>query len=97
MWVQLDGGSVANVTFPSANTLTTFLVSVTPDSGYWSGCTYQFTFTIPPLYPHEPPKVHCDTQLYHPNVNEEGNVCLNILREVRANCSIYDKERSNEQ
>ena len=78
---ELDGGSVANVTFPSANTLTTFLVSVTPDTGYWSGCTYQFTFNIPPLYPHEPPKVHCDTQLYHPNVNEEGNVCLNILRE----------------
>ncbi|GMH52078.1 hypothetical protein TrVE_jg3808 [Triparma verrucosa] len=78
---ELDGGSVATITFPSANTLTTFCVSVTPDSGYWSGCTYSFTFTIPALYPHEPPKVHCDTQLYHPNVNTEGNVCLNILRE----------------
>mmetsp|Transcript_6094 Transcript_6094/g.12152 ORF Transcript_6094/g.12152 Transcript_6094/m.12152 type:complete len:104 (+) Transcript_6094:197-508(+) len=37
--------------------------------------------TIPALYPHEPPKVKCETQLYHPNVNSEGNVCLNILRE----------------
>ena len=54
---------------------------VTPDSGYWTDCTYTFTFTIPALYPHEPPKVHCSTQLYHPNVNTQGNVCLNILRE----------------
>ncbi|GMH79219.1 hypothetical protein TL16_g08072, partial [Triparma laevis f. inornata] len=78
---ELDGGSVATISFPNANSLTAFNVSVTPDSGYWCNCSYEFTFTIPALYPHEPPKVHCNTQLYHPNVNTEGNVCLNILRE----------------
>lgn len=34
-----------------------------------------------PNYPHEPPKVKCETQVYHPNIDLEGNVCLNILRE----------------
>eukprot|EP01034_Spumella_vulgaris_P035358 gene35358-43600_t len=64
---ELDGGKAAQIDFPNPNDLTNFIVTVTPDSGYWcGGAKYPFTFVIPALYPHEPPK---------------GNVCLNILRE----------------
>ena len=31
---------------------------VCPDSGFWKGASYNFTFTIPALYPHDPPKVN---------------------------------------
>lgn len=33
------------------------------------------------MYPHEPPKVICKTKIFHPNIDWQGNVCLNILRE----------------
>jgi ubiquitin-conjugating enzyme E2 M len=78
---ELDGGKVANVSFPDPNELTFFKVTVKPDTGYWKGATYDFSFTIPAHYPHEPPKVECQTLIYHPNIDLQGKVCLNILRE----------------
>jgi len=78
---ELDGGTVATIAFPNANDLTIFNVSITPDTGYWNGATYTFLLEIPALYPHEPPKVTCKNKIFHPNINLEGNVCLNILRE----------------
>lgn len=47
----------------------------------YKGGQFSFTFAISANFPHDPPKVKCTQKLYHPNIDYEGNVCLNILRE----------------
>ena len=59
-----------------------FEVEYTPDSGsYWYGGKYLFSFHFPDDYPYNPPKVMCKTKIYHPNIDYDGNVCLNMLKE----------------
>jgi len=58
-----------------------FTLTIEPDEGMYTGGSFKFTFAINNNFPHEPPKVKCTSKIYHPNIDLEGNVCLNILRE----------------
>lgn len=58
-----------------------YKITIKPDEGYYRGGKFVFDLKIPNTYPHEPPKLKCETSVYHPNIDQEGNVCLNILRE----------------
>lgn len=49
--------------------------------GMYKGGSFTFTFAINSNYPHDPPKIKCTQKIYHPNIDLEGNICLNILRE----------------
>ncbi|CAL1695198.1 unnamed protein product [Somion occarium] len=67
--------------FPDPSDLLNFTLTITPDEGMYKGGSFTFSFAINTNYPHEPPKVKCIPKIYHPNVDLDGNVCLNILRE----------------
>jgi len=78
---ELDLPSTMKTNFPDPADLLNFTLTITPDEGMYKGGAFVFSFTINTNYPHDPPKVKCTQKIYHPNVDLEGNVCLNILRE----------------
>ena len=77
---ELDGGEVAKVTFPDTQNLKIMNCSITPDNGFWEGATYNFTIDVPDDYPHKAPLCTLKEKIYHPNIDLEGKVCINILR-----------------
>lgn len=78
---ELNLPKTCDTNFPDPDDLLNFKLIICPDEGYYKGGRFVFTFKVGPNYPHEPPKVKCETRIYHPNIDIEGNVCLNILRE----------------
>lgn len=78
---ELALGSTMRTDFENPDDILNFTLTIEPDEGMYKGGSFKFTFAISSNYPHDPPKVKCTQKIYHPNIDLEGNVCLNILRE----------------
>ncbi|EGI60601.1 PREDICTED: NEDD8-conjugating enzyme UBE2F-like [Acromyrmex echinatior] len=69
------------VTFKDPDCLHEFILLIMPDEGYWIGGHFYFQIYISEDYNMAPPVVKCLTKLWHPNISEDGDVCLSILRQ----------------
>ncbi|KAK6339612.1 NEDD8-conjugating protein ubc12 [Orbilia javanica] len=78
---ELSLPSTMKTHFPDPDDILNFTLTIEPDEGMYKGGAFNFDFTINQNFPHEPPKVLCKQKIYHPNIDLEGKVCLNILRE----------------
>nr|XP_006010044.1 PREDICTED: NEDD8-conjugating enzyme Ubc12 [Latimeria chalumnae] len=78
---ELNLPKTCEIVFPDPDDLLNFKLIICPDEGFYKGGKFVFSFKVGQGYPHDPPKVKCETMVYHPNIDLEGNVCLNILRE----------------
>ncbi|KAB2083709.1 hypothetical protein ES319_A05G287000v1 [Gossypium barbadense] len=52
-----------------------------PADSPYAGGVFLVSIHFPPDYPFKPPKVSFKTKVYHPNINSNGSICLDILKE----------------
>ena len=52
-----------------------------PEDSPYAGGVFFLNIQFPPDYPFKPPKVHFTTKIYHPNINSNGSICLDILKD----------------
>ncbi|CAG9464422.1 unnamed protein product [Pedinophyceae sp. YPF-701] len=79
--LDLDSSTVINFVDGPDQVMHFEVVIRPPERTPYHGGRFRFDVSVPLTYPHDPPKVRCLTKVYHPNIDLEGNVCLNILRE----------------
>lgn len=78
---ELELPRTVKIDFPDPSNLFQFNIAIRPADGYYKSGTFRFTVDIGENFPIDPPRIKCTQKIYHPNIDLEGNVCLNILRE----------------
>ncbi|XP_051168703.1 ubiquitin-conjugating enzyme E2 C [Leptopilina boulardi] len=75
--------------FPEGENLFKWVGTITgPLDTVYAGLTYKLSLEFPQSYPYSAPTVRFATQCFHPNVDNAGNICLDILKDKWS--ALYD-------
>eukprot|EP01028_Stygiella_incarcerata_P010240 TRINITY_DN51_c0_g1_i1.p1 TRINITY_DN51_c0_g1~~TRINITY_DN51_c0_g1_i1.p1 ORF type:complete len:154 (-),score=44.32 TRINITY_DN51_c0_g1_i1:168-629(-) len=51
-----------------------------PENSIWEGGVFKLEMKFSEEYPDEPPKVKFLTKMFHPNIYENGDICVDMLQ-----------------
>ncbi|KAJ0983911.1 hypothetical protein J5N97_002267 [Dioscorea zingiberensis] len=75
--------------FPEAENIFSWIGTIEGGKGtLYEGLSYKLSLRFPLDYPFKPPQVKFETPCFHPNVDQYGNICLDILQDMWS--SAYD-------
>jgi len=52
---------------------------IVPENAPYNKGAFRIEINFPAEYPFKPPKINFKTKIYHPNIDEKGQVCLPII------------------
>nr|ACO51728.1 Ubiquitin-conjugating enzyme E2 L3 [Aquarana catesbeiana] len=67
-----------NIQVDEANLLT-WQGLIVPDNPPYDKGAFRIEINFPAEYPFKPPKITFETKIYHPNIDEKGQVCLPVI------------------
>ena len=68
--------------FPEGHNIFKWAATINGPAGtVYSGLKFKLSLEFNPRYPYVAPIVHFITRCFHPNVDSEGNICLDILKD----------------
>ncbi|XP_051120763.1 uncharacterized protein LOC127244321 [Andrographis paniculata] len=89
MALMMSGGDLGVSAFPDGESIFSWIGTIEGGKGtMYEGLSYKLALRFPLDYPFKPPQVKFVTACFHPNIDQFGNICLDILQEKWS--SAYD-------
>lgn len=89
MALMMSGGDLGVSAFPEGESMFRWIGTIEGGRGtMYEDLSYKLSLHFPLDYPFKPPQVKFQTICFHPNVDQYGNICLDILQDKWS--SAYD-------